>query len=125
MKAFLLLLPAGLSALVLAAHFLFHSNLLGMLLALALIGLLWVPQAWAARVVQAGLLLGSAEWALTVLVRVGEKRAMGEPYARFALILGVVAAVTAISALLFGTQTLRRRYGLPQRQPKRASAASW
>lgn len=115
MKALFLLLPAGLSALVLAAHYLFHGNPVLMLMAVALIGLLWVHQAWAARVVQAGLLLGSAEWVRTVLLRVGERRALGEPYVRFALILGAVAAVTAISALLFGTRTLRRRYGLPGR----------
>jgi hypothetical protein len=113
MQSFLLLLPAGLSAVVLAAHFLFHGDLLLMLASLALISLLWVRRSWAARVIQAGLLLGSAEWVRTLLVRVNERGALGEPYARFALILGAVALATAASALPFGTRRLRRRFGLP------------
>ena len=113
MRTFLLLLPAGVAAVVLAAHFLFHGNLLLVLLALALIGLMSVKRPWAARVVQAGLLLGSAEWVRTVLVRISERRALGQPYGRFALILGLVAVITAASAFLFSTRTLRRRFGLP------------
>ena len=82
------------------------------ILCLALPGLLLIRRAWVARLVQVVLVLGSLEWGRTLLVLVAQRRDAGEPWSRLALILGVVTALTAASALLFCCRSLRERYGL-------------
>ncbi len=109
------LLPVILSALVLAAHFFRAGNLIGLALCLGGLALLFVPRAWAARAVQVGLVLGAAEWVRTLLDFTAQRRAMGEPWARLAVILGTVALFTIASALVFRGARLRRRYGLSRR----------
>lgn len=109
--AVLLLFPAALSLLVLGAHFLRNGQPLLVLAALALFALLFVPRRWAARAVQAGLLLGALEWARAVAVLSGERSSMGLPFVRLVVILGIVAAVCAASALAFRAAAVRRWYG--------------
>ncbi len=104
----LLLAPAGLSLLVLGAHFLRAGRPALVLVALALVGLLFVRRRWAGRAVQAALVLGAVEWVRTTVVLTGERVAMGRPYARMAAILGAVAAVCLGAALLFLTGRVRR-----------------
>jgi len=106
-----LLLPA-IAALVLAAHFYRAGNLMVAGLAAALIALLFVPRAWAARVVQLGLSAGALEWVLTLIRLVEIRQATGQPYGRLAAILGGVAVFTAVSALVFRNRQLRGRFGL-------------
>jgi hypothetical protein len=113
MLTFVQLLPAGVAALVLAAHFLFHGNPLLTLASLAMCGLLFVRRAWAARTVQVFLLLGSLEWLRTLIFRMLERKALGQPYLRFAFILGTVAVGTAAAALMFRSARLRQRFGRP------------
>jgi len=105
------LLPVGLSALVLAAHFLRAGNLLLLLASVAIIVLIFVRRSWAARLIQLGLFLGAIEWLRTLIVLVSVRRQYGEPFARLTIILGAVAAVTAASALLLRTRTLQRYFG--------------
>ena len=109
---FLLHVPIVLSLLVLGAHFLRYGNTPGVMISLALIGLLFLRKAWVARIVQAALLLGAIEWALTLYRLVQMRAATGEPATRMAVILGVVIAITAGSALLFQTRTLQQVFGL-------------
>lgn len=104
------LLPPALAALVLAAHFYRAGNAVLCGAALILVGLLFVPRAWAARTVQVGLVAGALEWLLTLWRLVEMRQATGQPYARLAAILGAVALFTALSALSFRTRALRRRY---------------
>lgn len=111
-KKVLLYVPVVVSLLVLGAHFMRYDNTLGVVIAVALIGLLLVRKAWVARLVQAALLLGALEWVLTVYRLVQMRTAMGEPVTRMVIILGAVVAVTAGSALLFQTRSLRQVYGL-------------
>jgi hypothetical protein len=106
-----LLLPA-LAAIALAAHFHRAGNLLLSGLAVALVALLFVPRAWAARTVQLGLAAGALEWVLTLVRLIDARQALGQPYLRLAAILGAVALVTALSALVFRTGELRRRFRL-------------
>lgn len=113
MATFVRLLPVGLSALVLAAHFLRAGNWPLLLAALAMIVLMFVRRAWAARVIQLGLLLGTIEWIRTCILLIATRKELGLPYTRLAIILGTVATVTAVSALLFRTRRLRQRFGLP------------
>ena len=106
------LLPPVLAALLLAAHFYRADNLVLAGAALALVGLLLVPRAWAARVVQVGLVAGAVEWLLTLWRLVEMRQAMGQPYARLAAILAAVALFTALSALSLRARALRERYRL-------------
>lgn len=99
MKAFLRALPVVLSALVLAAHFYRARNLALVAVSLALPLLLLVGERWSARAVQAGLLLGALEWVRTLAFFASQRMELGRPWGRLAVILGIVAALTALSAL--------------------------
>ncbi|MDX9735457.1 MAG: hypothetical protein RBU36_15105, partial [Thermoanaerobaculia bacterium] len=99
MKSVLRALPVVLSALVLAAHFYRSRSLALVALSLALPLLLLVKERWSARVVQAGLVLGALEWVRTLAFFAGQRMEAGRPWARLAVILGVVAVLTALSAL--------------------------
>ena len=105
-----LYLPIVLSLLVLGAHFLRYDNLVGVIAALALLGLLFVRRGWAARVVQVALLLGALEWAQTLYRLAQARAAQGLPATRMVVILGVVIGVCALSAWLFETKKLQRIY---------------
>jgi hypothetical protein len=107
----LLVLPA-LALLLLAAHF-FHARA-GFVAALCilLVALLFVPRAWAARIVQVVLAAGAVEWVLTAYTLAHSRMQHGEPYLRLLVILGAVAVFTAVAAALFQHPTLRARFGL-------------
>jgi hypothetical protein len=95
----LLLTPVILSFVVLAAHFLRQGTpLIPWLVLLAPI-LLVTRRAWATRVLQVALLLGALEWVRTAVTLIRLRIAIGEPWGRMAIILGVVALVTGASAL--------------------------
>jgi hypothetical protein len=110
MRAFLLLLPAGLSALVLGAHFLRRGDLSLVVVCLGLLGLLFVRRLWAARLVQLALLAGAFEWLRTLAQLLSARRAAGEPWVRLVAILGGVALLAVAGAALFETRRLRERY---------------
>lgn len=105
-------IPIVASLLVLGAHFLRYGNAPGVLVSLVLIALLMVRRPWVARLVQIVFVLGALEWTLTLYELVQARAAHGEPFARMAVILGVVAAVSLGSALLFQTPALKRIYRL-------------
>ena len=122
MRTFLLLLPAGLSALVLAAHFLRRGNVVLVMACLVLFGLLFVRRRAAARVVQVALVAGAAEWLRTLAALLPARRAAGEPWVRLVVILGAVAAVALAGALLFETRRLRGYFTPPGGQPAQSPA---
>jgi len=114
------LAPVVLAALLLGAHF-YRADALGLAaLAVAALALLFVRRPWAARALQAGLVAGAIEWVRTLATIAAERVSLGQPYARVALILGGVALVTALAALVFEMPAVRSRYGLRQR--RRATA---
>ena len=104
--------PIVLSFLILAAHYLRSGDPLLTGVSVLLPLLMVVRRPWAARLVQAALLLGTLEWVRTLIGLARVRAQFDQPYLRMALILGVVAAVTALSALLFQGKTLGRLYGL-------------
>lgn len=108
----LLVLPPALALLVLGAHFYRAGNVLLAAASVILVTLLAVPRPWAARTLQAALLLGGAEWIRTTAFFVGLRRDAGRPWGRLAVILAAVTLLTALSALLFETTRLRKRFGL-------------
>jgi len=108
--------PVVLSLVVLGAHFLRDGNWIGVAVPVALIGLLFVRRPWVARLVQLGLILGALEWLRTLNDLVQVRIALGQPFTRMAVILGVVAVVAFCAALLFQTPTLKRVYRLNGKQ---------
>ena len=104
--------PIVLSALLIAAHFSRAGNTGMVAVSLAFPALLLVRRPWAARGVQAGLLLAAIEWFWTLANLARQRIASGEPWLRLALILGTVALLTAASALVFRSEKLRRCYRL-------------
>ena len=111
MKA-LLYAPIVFSLLVLGAHFLRESNVVGVAVSISLIGLLFVRRKWAARIVQVALVVGVLEWLLTLYGLAGIYAARGDLPTRMYIILGSVTALALVSALLFQTRTLRKIYHL-------------
>jgi uncharacterized membrane protein YecN with MAPEG domain len=93
--------PAVLSLALLGAHFFRAGLQVPVLLCLVLVVLLAVPRPWAARLVQAALVLGAVEWIRTLVTLAEVRAAMGQPATRMAIILGAVALVTLASALVF------------------------
>jgi len=110
MKKVLLYTPIVLSILVLGAHFLRFGNWIGVFAALLLIALLFVRRPWVARLMQVVLVLGTLEWLRTMYELAHMRALQGQPYGRMLVILGIVAAVTFCSALLFQTPTLKKIY---------------
>jgi cobalamin synthase len=106
------LAPVALAGAALAAHYYRAGQEVGVAASLALIALALVRRPWAARVVQAGLLLGALEWLRTMATFAAARIAVGQPYLRLVLILAAVALVTALAALVFERRAMRRRYGL-------------
>lgn len=108
----LLHIPVVLSLVVLGAHFLRYGHDIGVIGSLVLIAILFLRQPWVARLVQVALVLGALEWLRTLYSLAQVRAAMGEPATRMLVILGGVALVTLVSALLFQTRPLRKVYRL-------------
>lgn len=104
------LLPAILSLLILAAHFLRRDSLLFVGLVFLCLALLFVRQRWAVRLIQIVLTVGFFEWLFTLTGLLVDRLDAGEPWLRMTLILGGVALLTLVSALLFQAKALRRVY---------------
>lgn len=109
---FIRLAPVVLSALLLAAHFSRHDIPLLVVLTLLSPLVLLIRRPWAARLAQTLLVLGTLEWIRTLVVLTRARQTAGEDWVRMALILGVVAAVTLASTLVFWIPTVRQRYAL-------------
>lgn len=117
MRTFVLLLPAGLSALALGAHFLRRGDLAVVVACLALLGALFVRRRWAAHLAQLALLAGAFEWLRTLAALLPARRAAGEPWVRLVAILGGVALLALLGAALFETRRLRERCCRGSRPP--------
>lgn len=114
MRKVLLYIPVVLSLVVLGAHFLRYGSSIGVVGALVMIALLFVRQPWIARFMQVVLVLGALEWVRTLVELQQTRVALGQSYGRMLVILGLVAAVTACSALLFQSKTLKDVYRLDE-----------
>ena len=109
--SFVYLIPAVLSFVVLAAHFLHHGILLGVAISLLLPFLLFLRRSWVARGAQVVLVLAALEWIRTGWLIAQDRIAMEQDWSRMAIILGAVVLWNLGAALLFQTPRLRRRYG--------------
>ena len=106
------LTPVFLSALLLAAHFSRADNLPMIVLSFIAPLLLLVRRPWIPRAFQVALVVGALEWVRTVVAIALARQALGEPWMRMAVILGVVALVTASSGVVFQTKALKTRYSI-------------
>lgn len=107
--------PLILSCLILIAH---HSRggepgLMGLWATVPFALLL--RRRWVDRALQLVMLAGACEWILTIRALVEVRQAVGMPYVRMAVILGVVTLLTAASGLLLDTAGRRKR--LPNGDP--------
>ena len=118
MKTALRALPVVLAALLLAAHFSRGRSLALAAFSLALPLLLLVRARWAAVALRAGLVLGAAEWARTLAYYVDQRIGAGRPWGRLALILGAVAALTALAALAVKLPPARGTRSRPETGPE-------
>jgi hypothetical protein len=96
----LLLTPAVLSSLVLAAHFLRRGQMLLFTLCMAMCWLSVVRKPWARRVWQALLGLGALTWLSTLASIARVRLHEHQPVLRTVIILSSVAAFTLLAALL-------------------------
>lgn len=110
MKKVLLYVPVVLSLVVLAAHFLRFGNAIGVVGSVALVALLAVRRPWVPRLVQVALVLGGVEWLRTLYYLAQLRAAMSQPYTRMTVILGAVAAMTFLAALLLQSRPLKKVY---------------
>lgn len=101
-----------LAILLLGASFLRAGDELMIVACAALLLLLAVPRPWAALAVQLGLLLAALRWLWLTWLIASMRAAMGIPYTRLVLILGTVALLTLLAALVFRSGRLRRYYRL-------------
>jgi hypothetical protein len=73
-------------------------------------GLLFVRNPRSARALELVLVLGVLEWLRTAWIFASARVAMGQPYGRLLVILGSVAAVTLVAALLLRSRLARRYF---------------
>ena len=109
---FVRVLPVVISLLLLAAHF-FRAGyvvLAGVFLAMPI--LLAIKARWVARLLQIVLVIGALEWIRTLVIFATARAAAGQSWTRLAVILGVVALLTLLSAMVFQGASLSRRYRL-------------
>ena len=107
---FLRLLPVFISFLLLSAHFFRAGESVLALAPLILMLLLFIRQSWVSWVIQLALVLGAIEWLRTLVSFAQIRIEYGMPWMRMAVILGVVALITAFSSLVFRNKALRKRY---------------
>jgi hypothetical protein len=109
MRLWLLLAP-GLAFALLAAHFYRATAWLPLVGCVVLALLLPLRRAWVPRLAQWCLLAGTGEWLWTAFMLVQQRLALGQPWLRLVLVLGLVALLTGASALVFRSVPLRARY---------------
>lgn len=97
---FLLSLPAVLSALALAAHFVHQGSLPMAALSVAVLIVLAIRDRLAVLFFQVFLVIGAAEWGLTILRLIDDYAEKGRPTKRMIIILACVAGWNLLSAVL-------------------------
>ncbi|MGB5103694.1 MAG: hypothetical protein WBO04_10315 [Steroidobacteraceae bacterium] len=99
MRAAALLAPPVLALLLLAAHFYRAGLVVPATASLVLVALLFIRGRWASLALQVALVLGTLEWLRTAWALASHRAALGQPYGRLLVILGIVAVLTAAAAL--------------------------
>ena len=106
------LLPVIFSFGLLAAHFSRAEMLPLVILSFLIPMLLFIRKPWVDRSIQVALLLGAAEWIRAMIGYIEIRKSIGDDWTRLAIILIVVALLTALSGLVFQGKSLRKFYKL-------------
>lgn len=104
------LIPVILSFLLLGAHFSRAGMFVLAIICVLLPLLLFIKKYWVVLGFQILLVLGSVEWFRTIYSVAQQRMEIGEPWIRMAVILGVVAIFTGLSALMFQLKALKERF---------------
>jgi len=107
---FIRLLPVIFSCLLMAAHFSRAGSSFFVIICLFLPFLLLLKKQWVARLFQIFLVVGSLVWIQSIFHYAKIRSAAGESWTRLAIILGIVALFTGLSALVFQSKSLKERY---------------
>lgn len=110
------LFPVILSFFILAAHFYRAGHNVLVITCIVMPFLLFVKKPLSVRILQIALIAGSVEWLRSMFVFIEIRQQFGMPYARLAIILGAVAAVTALSALVFQSRPMKKLYKLDKKE---------
>jgi hypothetical protein len=84
--------------------------MLGVAASLLMTGLLFLRRPWVARLAQVALIAAALTWAVTLYELAQLRLGLGLPYMRMAVILGSVAVMALLSALLLQARFLRDVY---------------
>ena len=106
------LLPVIFSFLILSAHFSRGDIFVLSIICFLIPFLLFIRQGWVVRTIQILLIIGSIEWVRTLFIYINERQAIGEPYIRLVIIIGIIVLFTGLSALVFRNQSLKKLYKL-------------
>lgn len=117
----LLLVFPVLAMILMGAHLMFHGFGLLALAVFVPIAILFVPHQFVAYFSSALLALFALEWVRAGVVLVMNRIDAGRPWMLAGAILGACAVFTLLSAAVFLSQRLRRRYGL---LPKEANGTN-
>ncbi|MDA3832566.1 MAG: hypothetical protein PF495_04140 [Spirochaetales bacterium] len=102
------IIPLIISSLLLASHF-YRAELFPLVITSLLLPLLLtIRKSFSIRVIQLSLILGSLEWLRTLYFLASQRQEQHQPWLRLAVILGLVALFTGLSALPL-TQIMRDR----------------
>jgi ferredoxin len=100
----------GLSFLLIAAHFLRWGEMGLSLSCIFMVGAMLWRRFWMRNVAQMFLLLAALRWVATAHFLVSMRIGHGQPWLRMLAILGAVAGVTLLSALIMSSRRIRRWY---------------
>ncbi|MCD6091904.1 MAG: hypothetical protein J7J72_10415 [Bacteroidales bacterium] len=104
------LIPVILSFLLLGAHFSRDDQHVLTLIALVFPFLLLIKKSWIPKLFQIALILSALEWLRSSYFYIEAREQNGESWTILALIMGGVALFTILSALVFKSKTLKKRY---------------
>lgn len=107
---FIRLLPVIVSFLMIGAHFMRSGHVALAAISVLMPVLLLVRTRWIPPLFSVLLTLAACEWLRTLYFLAAMRVAWGQPWGRMALILGSVAAFTALSMLVFRTRKLKAFY---------------
>jgi hypothetical protein len=104
------LVPLGLSAVLMAAHFLRSFDLIPMLFCLAAPFLLLIKKRWVLRFLQALTVVSALIWLYALYGIIQERIFEGRSWTASAIILGVVAVFSLFSGWLLNSPKIKDNY---------------
>lgn len=99
-----------LTYILLSAHFLREGEMVLTVFYLFIPFLLFIKKRWSIIIVQIFTYGGVLVWFFTLYILINERMALGIPWVRMAIILGVVIIFALISGLLLNSPVVKEKY---------------